>query len=151
MAKSNNNPYLPDLTRLVTQITTPQGDPVLNLTATDETTTDAQGRAIALKTSQAVTTVDGQILSAAQILGKVATGVCAFCRQPQSSWWRRETPTHGICTIANMTFCVDCHARLCPRHACVSGDQQIRCPGCNRKYARWALPRWLFTKRVRKG
>ena len=148
MAKSNNNPYLPDETRLQTEVTDPRGDRVINLTATDRTITDAEGREVAVKTSQAILSVDGQILTASHLLsGKEPSGICPCCREGDRSWWRRQAPTHGICTLRNMEFCYGCHRRVCMLHTIFSNyDNRPRCPRCHRRHVRWALPKWLLTK-----
>lgn len=118
------------------------GKRILTVKRTQITLTEPDGNTDTLTVTDSIETMDGipwnpQFLD---LKPPVLLGVCAECREPHS----REKPTHGLVTIANMKTCLDCKAALCPAHAKLGSDDQLRCPPCARAFKFKSFVLWLF-------
>jgi hypothetical protein len=116
-----------------------------------ETHDTVNGKDVAKKTTQASRLEDGSIVLANQLYGPKAkiVGRCPVCVSPPSGLWRREKPSHGLCSLDRMRQCVDCGVRTCPRHTHRSSyDHRHRCPSCAKQHWYRCLWQRCFTEEV---
>lgn len=101
------------------------------------------------KRSQNIETVDHQIWNPSMAMGPkpILLGCCVICRSGSFSMFKRNRPSHGLCTLKNGRLCTDCGLFVCPHHRKVGSDGRARCPRCARNRRVRGLLTWVFFMR----
>ena len=75
--------------------------------------------------------------------------ICTLCQKPPRSLnpFKRERPTHGLCSPEGGTNCASCGRFACCKHLRPGRDGIWRCTSCSRKvWFRRFLFGWLWTE-----
>jgi len=127
------------------------GHPILELEYFTDVPQVTPAGMVAQKRSEGIEGVDGNLLTMAILLAKppVALAVCAECRTPRRSWFRRQKPSHGVLLAKNSHACEGCHCRFCHRHSELCSDGKWRCHGCAVKFRAKRLLTSIFFREER--
>ena len=123
--------------RSVSRILDAQGNVFLEIGSEQVTIFHPDGTIEVLSESDSISLVSGGVFHPTMSMGKdpvMLLDVCEFCRSPEFSVWRSETPTHGLCDREAGELCAGCQAFMCRNHAQKCADDEWRCRRCAGRY-----------------